>query len=39
MLQVKHMLRHFTRADLSDEVKPLNAGITANRFLINYSSN
>lgn len=39
MLQAKHMLRRFARADLSDRVKPLNAGITANRFLINYFFN
>lgn len=39
MLRVKHMLRRFARADLRDGVKSLNAGITANTFLINYSSN
>jgi len=39
MLQVKYTLRRFARADLRNGVKPLNAGITANRFLINYSSN
>lgn len=39
MLQVKHMLRNLARADLRDRVKPLNAGITDNRFLISCSSN